>query len=121
MLTVDPNRLDLVEEFRRAPMGDHSPDLQALLRVLRTEPEDGKHAVYCIVPYREWALARVRFGADGRRRIEVHWDVRYDSRETAEWDVFRRRWEAATGRTLGDLGPPPRRDRTDPRVLYGRM
>ncbi len=117
---IDPNRLDLVEEFRQAPVGHHSPDLQALLRVLRAEPEDGKHAVYCIKPYHQWALARV-WVKDGRRTIEVDWNTMFDSREAAEWEVFRRRWERFTGADLGDVGPPPRRDRTDPKVLYGRM
>jgi hypothetical protein len=32
---IDPNRLDLVAEFKRSPKGPHSPELQKVLHRMR--------------------------------------------------------------------------------------
>ena len=88
----------LVDEFRQQPIGPHSPDLQRVLNTMRTGPNEGRYCLICTKPYEEWQLARM----SGRRGVPptpIDGAV-YDSREAAEWDVFRRRWKEATGEDL---------------------
>ena len=42
---VDPDRLDLVQEFRHRIRGPHSPDLQKLIARLRWGPIAGRYVV----------------------------------------------------------------------------
>jgi hypothetical protein len=98
-LAVDPDRLDLVEEFRRKPFGGHTPALQELLALMRTGPIEGRYFLYLTKPHREWTLAR----------MSEDWPLRpilcgpsFASIEAAEWHVFKLRWETLTGRRLPD-------------------
>lgn len=95
---VDPDRRDLVDEFRRRPLGPYSGDLQRLLNVLRSEPLAGKHVLVCTEPGRAWVLAQLG-GAPGQP-VRILGDHVFRSLEEAEWAVFRRRWERLTGRAL---------------------
>ena len=47
------------EEFRRTPVGHHSPGLQRVLHAFRGEPLCGKYVLFCTKPYTEWRLARL--------------------------------------------------------------
>ncbi|MBL7234115.1 hypothetical protein [Komagataeibacter oboediens] len=95
---IDPADLDPVREFRACPIGLHSPALEAMLNILRAGTMGGKYCIICLEPHRKWALGRL----SGIRGVppEVVPDVEYDDLEEAEWDVFRRRWEAETGTRL---------------------
>ena len=92
---IDP---ELVAEFWRCPVGHHSPNLQALLNVLRNEPLAGKYVLICRKPHREWILAR-HSGARGRPPVPVPGYVFTDIEE-AERTVFRLRWKRLTGEEL---------------------
>ena len=92
---IDP---DLVAEFWRCPVGHHSPNLQALLNVLRNEPLAGKYVLICRKPHREWILAR-HGGARGCPPTQVAGFVFTDI-EDAERTVFRLRWKQLTGDDL---------------------
>jgi hypothetical protein len=92
---IDP---DLVAEFLRCPVGHHSPNLQALLNVLRNEPLAGRYVLICRKPHREWILAR-HGGARGRPPVPVRGYVFTDIEE-AERTVFRLRSKRLTGEEL---------------------
>lgn len=92
------DRKDLIEEFRRKPVGAHSGDLQHLLNLLRNEPLEGKHVLVCTKPGREWALAQLSGVRGGP--VRIHGDRTFHSLAEAELEVFKLRWERLTGRTL---------------------
>lgn len=94
MYQADPSRTDLAEEFRARPFGEHSPDLHALLCLMR-QSEDREYALLVMTrPNAQWTLAWKRVGTlDPPRRT----NVTFDSLEAAEWHVFKLRWKALTG------------------------
>ncbi len=100
-LSVGPTPdLELAAEFRRTPLGHHSDGLVRLLRLLRSEPLDGKHVVVCVQPFRKYRLGRLtaRRGAP----IEMISDLVFDSPAAAEWAVFARRWERYFGEPVDE-------------------
>ena len=98
MYKVDPSRKDLVEEFRRTPVGHHSADLLMLLNFLRAAPLEGKHVLVCTKPHREWVLAQLSGGRGSPVRLLA--DQMFTSIEDAEWAVFKLRWKQHTGEDL---------------------
>ncbi|MEM7025733.1 MAG: hypothetical protein AAF637_24600 [Pseudomonadota bacterium] len=97
--TIDPKTdREWVDEFRRCPVGPHSPNLQRVLNVLRGGPLAGRYVLVCTKPYREWVLAR-HPGVRGKP-LEILGEHRFSSREEAEWAVFRLRWKEHTGQDL---------------------
>ncbi len=98
MYEIYPGRKDLVEEFRKTPVGHHSPELQKVMNLLRGERFPGRHVLICTKPYEEWRLARLS-GVRGEPP-EVVEGVVYTTIEEAEWEVFKIRWKAETGEDL---------------------
>jgi hypothetical protein len=98
MHRIDPTRLDLAREFKAAPLGPHSPDLQKLLKIMRWDPVDGR--VVAVQPDRDgpWYLARLS-GPKGHS-IELYRQRPYATLLEAYWGLFRRRWEDHTGQKL---------------------
>ncbi len=97
MFKIDPSRSDLAREFKARPYGVHSPDLQAVLSLMRSDPPDGRHVLFCTKPHEEWVLARI--SGDPPRAVMLD-DATFTSLEEAEWAVFRMRWKALTGEEL---------------------
>lgn len=95
---IDPDRLDLVEEFRRAPKGPHSDALQKVLHRMRWAGEARRYVLIVIEPGRRWMLGRLPERRGGQ--IESLADHVFTDPADAEWEVFRRRWQAITGRVL---------------------
>jgi len=97
MYQVDPARLDLVHEFRSAPLGPYSRELQDLVLALRMGPIKGKFVLLADASGSTWELAQLtgRRYDPPQRLGEVFADLRH-----AEWVQFRRRWESRTGHTL---------------------
>jgi hypothetical protein len=96
---IDPRRdRELVDEFRRQPIGHHSPNLQRVLNTLRGGPLEGKYVLVCTKPFREWVLGR--HPGERGRPIEFLREHTFTSLEEAEWAVFRLRWKAHTGEDL---------------------
>ena len=93
--------IELAREFIHAPVGHHSPNLQRLLRVMRSGPVKGKYALLVTKPGREWTLIR----CSGQMGVSptVYWDNIFLSIEDAEREVFRLRWKELTGRELNLL------------------
>lgn len=90
--------LEVAHEFRERPIGHHSPELQRVLTLFRGEPVAGKFVLVCLEAHKRWALGQIT----GRRgdAVRVFDDVVFDSREDAEWEVFKRRWERHFGEPL---------------------
>ncbi|MGX5806063.1 ABC transporter permease [Bradyrhizobium sp. Arg314] len=98
---ADPSEaLALAGEFRRAPFGPHSPNLQKLLRMFRSLPIAGKHALLTIRPNRSWMLVTLT-GIPGRPMTK-HEDIIFEDLAEAEWYVFRQRWRQHFGTELPD-------------------
>lgn len=87
--------LALAREFKAAPLGQHSPALQKLVRRFRTEPVPGKYGLLRIDNKREWMLVQFS-GRKGVPLIE-HPERRFSDWMEAEWAVFKLRWERHFG------------------------
>ena len=48
----------LIEEFKKNPIGHHSPALQKLLNRFRSVPMENKYCLVVIKPNQEWQLAK---------------------------------------------------------------
>jgi hypothetical protein len=106
MYRIDPQaHAYLALEFRKNPIGHHSPALEQLLNVLRAGPVAGKYCLVCIVPFERWVLARL----SGRRGVPpvILENHVFTSIEDAEWEIFKRRWRDATGHEFLDLDATP--------------
>lgn len=99
MFTIDPRRTDLALEFKRRPFGPHSPELQAVLNVLRSSRHCQNLLLVCVKPqpHEEWVLAEKQPDGLPPRLFS---DPVFTSLEDAEWHAFRMRWEAVTGERL---------------------
>ncbi|MDZ4736155.1 MAG: hypothetical protein SGJ07_07370 [Rhodospirillaceae bacterium] len=104
MFTIDPKRLDLAAEFRAQPVGIHSPELQAVLTVMRSLPLDQRYILIRRKPYQEWVLAQLTGVRNEPPRI--YHDKVYSSPEEAEWAIFKLRWHHATGEELREEDLP---------------
>src|SRR3954469_3993606 len=87
-----------IEEFRKQPIGHHSPGLMRLLTVMRQDPSGRQVILVCRTPFREWVLGAVPPPREGPSAIES--GPVFTSREEAEWEVFRRRWQKLTGEAI---------------------
>ncbi len=97
MYRFDASRLDLAREYKARPFGEHSPDLQYLLNLMRTRETDARHVLVMTRPHAQWTLARLTDGNQGPPRLT---NVTFDSLEAAEWGVFKLRWEEMAGAPL---------------------
>lgn len=97
MFTFDKTRLDLAREFRAAPWGEHSPDLQYLLMLMRQPGPEPFEVLMIDRPGERWTLAIMQPGAKTppRRTNMVFTDLR-----AAEWYIFRSRWARLAGEEL---------------------
>lgn len=97
--TINPERdRQFVEEFRRNPVGHHSPGLMRVLNVLRSDDNGRQLVLFCRKPFAEWQIAVLP--ADRREPILFEESPIFTDRNEAEWEVFRRRWHAATGENI---------------------
>lgn len=90
----------LADEFRRQPLGHHSPGLQSVLTKFRGEPMEGKYVLVCTRPHAEWRLGQLS-GVRGESVTMID-DVTFTSRAEAEWEVFKRRWKRYYDEDLAD-------------------
>jgi hypothetical protein len=97
---IDPERTDLVAEFRRNPKGPHSDTLRKVLHRMRWSGEGGRFVLVTIDPGRRWVLGRLpeRRG----QPVELFRNQTFDNPADAEWHVFKVRWQAITGRAIAD-------------------
>lgn len=98
MYQIDPARTDLAQEFRDNPGGPHSPELARVVNRLRLLPMAERHILICVERGRRWMLARLP--AERGAPIERFEDRVFTDYDAAAWEVFRRRWQTATGEEL---------------------
>jgi hypothetical protein len=96
---IDPEQdRRFIEEFRRQPIGAHSPGLARLLTIMRNDPSGNQIVLVCRKPFAEWVLGHMP--PDRADPIVLEQAPVFTSREEAEWEVFRRRWRALTGESI---------------------
>jgi hypothetical protein len=98
MYEIDPSRTDLAREFRDNPDGPYSAELKLLINRLRIMPMAERHVLICIERGRRWMLARIP--AERGAAVERFQDRVFTDYGEAVWEVFRRRWQTATGQEL---------------------
>tara|TARA_E500000331_G_scaffold3703_1_gene3687 strand:- start:2397 stop:2723 length:327 start_codon:yes stop_codon:yes gene_type:complete len=91
------NDRELIAEFKRNPIGHHSPELQRLLNKFRGIPMKDKFCLLVIKPNRLWQLAKTS-GVAGKQVVKL--PKTFSSQSDAEWYIFRKRWKSLTGETL---------------------
>jgi N,N-dimethylformamidase len=94
MYRFDASRLDLAREFKARPYGEHSPDLQYLLNLMRRPREEAFHVLVMTKPNERWTLAVMEPGVLAPPRLT---NTVFTSLEEAEWHVFKLRWKALAG------------------------
>jgi N,N-dimethylformamidase len=94
MYRFDKSRIDLAREFKARPYGEHSPDLQYLLHLMRMPSDKPFHALFMTEQDRRWTVALVEPGLRSPPRLT---NMVFDKLEDAEWYVFRERWKALAG------------------------
>ena len=88
-----------IEEFRKLPIGDHSPGLQRLLTIMRLPARDGsQHVLVCRKPFAEYVIGLMPPNRNDPINIED--GPVFATREEAEWEMFRRRWRLHTGEDI---------------------
>ena len=95
MYEIDPQRTDLVEEFRRNPSGPYSPELNLLVNRLRLQPLGERFILVMTRQGGGWTVARLP-NARGQA-VDLLEDRVFDDYDDACREVFRLRWQAITG------------------------
>lgn len=86
-----------IEEFKKNPIGKHSPQLQRILNLFRGCAMEGKYVLVCTEPHKKWALGQFT----GVRGEPIKMTNRvFDNIEAAEWHVFKERWKYYTGEEI---------------------
>jgi hypothetical protein len=97
MYRFDKTRLDLAREFRANPFGEHSPDLQYLLNIMRTPGPEPFHVLLVDRPNERWTLAELE---PGGRKLPRRTNVVFTDLKEAEWYVFKLRWARLAGEEI---------------------
>jgi hypothetical protein len=87
-----------IEEFRRTPIGAHSPGLQRVLNIMRLERGGDQYILVCRRRFAEYVIGIMP--PDRSDPIELENDLVFSTREEAEWEIFRRRWREHTGEDI---------------------
>jgi hypothetical protein len=97
MYRFDKTRLDLAREFRANPWGEHSPDLQYLLNLMRRPGKAPFHVLLIDEAGQRWTLAEM---TPGSRTPPRRTNVVFTDLKEAEWHVFKLRWAMLAGEEL---------------------
>ena len=94
MYQFDSSRTDLAREYKAKPFGEHSPDLQYLLNLMRLPGEAEFYLLVATEANRRWTLAIKQPGTLQPPRLT---NTVFTDLEAAEWAVFKLRWKALGG------------------------
>lgn len=98
MLKIDPasaHSADLAAQFKAAPFGPYSADLQKMLQLLRWGFARGRTIIVCTQPYKEWRLGRM--GPQRGMKVEIDGAETFSDYGAAAWACFRARWQEVVG------------------------
>jgi len=98
MYEINPDRADLIDEFWENPGGPYSSELTLLVNRLRLGPLEERYILVCTRRGREWAVAKMPTARGAS--VEYVDNGVFTDIVAASREVFRLRWQAATGRTL---------------------
>ena len=87
----------VIAEFKKCPVGHHTPELQQVLNKFRGAPMADKYCLVTLTPYKKWRLGMTT--GDRAEPVKLL-DSTFTSLEDAEWHVFKLRWKMHTGETL---------------------
>lgn len=87
-----------IEEFRKTPIGAHSPGLQRLLNIMRLERGGVQAILICRRKFSEYVIGHMP--TNRAEPIEIEDGPVFATREEAEWELFRRRWRDHTGEII---------------------
>jgi hypothetical protein len=87
----------VIAEFKKTPVGHHTPALQRVLNRFRGAGMTDKYCLIMTKPYREWQLAMTT--GDRAQPVKLLKE-KFRRIEDAEWHVFKLRWKLYTGETL---------------------
>lgn len=94
MFTFDKTRLDLAREFKANPFGQHSPDLQYMLHLMRVPTQALFHVLLVDKMGERWTLGLME---PASRKPPRRTNVVFTDLKEAEWHVFKLRWAALAG------------------------
>ncbi|WP_374305772.1 hypothetical protein [Ferrovibrio sp.] len=98
MLKIDPGSAAsaaLASQFKAAPFGPYSADLQKMLQLLRWGYARGRTIIVCTEPYKEWRLGRM--GPKRGMKVELDPSAVFTDYSAAVWACFRARFQEVTG------------------------
>lgn|SRR6186997_2540278 len=98
MIKIDPasaHSAELASQFKAAPFGPYSADLQKLLQLLRWGFARGRTIIICTKPYQEWRLGRM--GPQRGMKVEISDTDVFSDYGAAAWACFRARWQEVVG------------------------
>ncbi len=87
-----------IEEFRRTPIGAHSPGLQRVLNIMRLDRDGIQQVLICRKRFAAYVIGSMP--PDRSEPLQIEDDPVFTTREDAEWELFRRRWREHTGETI---------------------
>lgn len=96
-IDADSDRV-YIDEFRKKTIGAHSPGLQRVLNIMRLYKGGDQYVLVCRKRFAEYVIGRMP--PDRADMIEIEDDVVFTTREEAEWELFRRRWQEHTGEII---------------------
>ncbi len=108
MYRIDPDRIDLVEAFKSQPFGPHAAEVKRMLNRLRWGSMQDRLVLVCVERHRRWVLGRLSGRRD--RPIELDRSAQFTNLAQAEWEIFKRRWQQHTGRSLAGRVTEPAYD-----------
>ncbi len=82
-------RYELALEYRANPFGEHSPDLQYLLNLMRRPTHESFHVLIVERPGDCWRLGIMTPGSNAPPKPT---NILFNTLEEAEWHVFSLRW-----------------------------
>jgi len=92
---------DLALEFKKNLFDNnfyHSPSLQRILNLFRSNLEEHKYVIYKPTNKKIWYLAYLP-GKRGKK-IKINYKISFSNVLEAEWYVFKKRWKQHTGTSL---------------------
>lgn len=98
MYEIDPDRTDLIEEFRQNPGGPYSAELALLVNRLRLSPLGERYILVCTKRGSQWAVGMMP--TQRGQAVELISGLTFNDYYDAAREVFRLRWQAVTGNEL---------------------